>query len=131
MPTATLIKNPSEIFGLSASQLIGLGTDGNLAENEKRIPASKEEEALEKKRQISQMYQYYNYLIFEKNKESFNDINPDLRKMTYKYDPEVKSAFMTVQASPEVIKAAVGPIPSQKDDSEGLETHKKKPEKKG
>ena len=53
-----------------------------------------------------------NYLIFEKNKESFNDINPDLRKMTYKYDPEVKSAFMTVQASPEVIKAAVGPIPS-------------------
>ena len=63
---------------------------------------------LEKKRQISQMYQYYNYLIFEKNKESFNDINPDLRKMTYKYDNEVKNAYMTVQASPEVIKAAMG-----------------------
>ena len=42
------------------------------------------------------MYQYYNYLIFEKNKESFNDINPDLRKMTYKYDAEVKNAYMTV-----------------------------------
>jgi hypothetical protein len=54
------------------------------------------------------MYQYYNYLIFEKNKESFNDINPDLRKMTYKYDTEVKNAYMTVQASPEVIKAAMG-----------------------
>lgn len=54
------------------------------------------------------MYQYYNYLIFEKNKESFNDINPDLRKMTYKYDQEVKNAYMTVQASPEVIKAAMG-----------------------
>lgn len=54
------------------------------------------------------MYQYYNYLIFEKNKESFNDINPDLRKMTYKYDNEVKNAYMTVQASPEVIKAAMG-----------------------
>lgn len=54
------------------------------------------------------MYQYYNYLIFEKNKESFNDINPDLRKMTYKYDAEVKNAYMTVQASPEVIKAAMG-----------------------
>ena len=54
------------------------------------------------------MYQYYNYLIFEKNKESFNDINPDLRKMTYKYDSEVKNAYMTVQASPEVIKAAMG-----------------------
>ena len=65
-------------------------------------------ENLEKKRQISQMYQYYNYLIFEKNKESFNDINPDLRKMTYKYDSEVKNAYMTVQASPEVIKAAMG-----------------------
>ena len=63
---------------------------------------------LEKKRQISQMYQYYNYLIFEKNKEHFNDINPDLRKMTYKYDAEVKNAYMTVQASPEVIKAAMG-----------------------
>jgi hypothetical protein len=47
-------------------------------------------------------------LIFEKNKESFNDINPDLRKMTYKYDSEVKNAYMTVQASPEVIKAAMG-----------------------
>ena len=125
-----MIKNPSEIFGLSASQLIGLGTDGNLVENEKRPPVSKEEEALEKKRQISQMYQYYNYLIFEKNKESFNDINPDLRKMTYKYDPEVKSAFMTVQASPEVIKAAVGPIPSEREAPEELETNKKKPEKK-
>lgn len=67
---------------------------------------------LEKKRQISQMYQYYNYLIFERNKESFNDINPDLRKMTYKYDAEAKSAFMTVQASPEVIKAAMGMIPA-------------------
>lgn len=54
------------------------------------------------------MYQYYNYLIFEKNKEHFNDINPDLRKMTYKYDAEVKNAYMTVQASPEVIKAAMG-----------------------
>lgn len=54
------------------------------------------------------MYQYYNYLIFEKNKESFNDINPDLRKMTYKFDQEVKNAYMTVQASPEVIKAAMG-----------------------
>lgn len=54
------------------------------------------------------MYQYYNYLIFEKNKEHFNDINPDLRKMTYKYDEEVKNAYMTVQASPEVIKAAMG-----------------------
>lgn len=54
------------------------------------------------------MYQYYNYLIFEKNKDSFNDINPDLRKMTYKYDSEVKNAYMTVQASPEVIKAAMG-----------------------
>ena len=63
---------------------------------------------LDKKRQISQMYQYYNYLIFEKNKDSFNDINPDLRKMTYKYDSEVKNAYMTVQASPEVIKAAMG-----------------------
>jgi len=42
------------------------------------------------------MYQYYNYLIFEKNKEHFNDINPDLRKMTYKYDEEVKNAYMTV-----------------------------------
>lgn len=60
------------------------------------------------------MYQYYNYLIFEKNKESFNDINPDLRKMTYKYDAEVKNAYMTVQASPEVIKAAMGMnIPNQ------------------
>jgi hypothetical protein len=66
------------------------------------------QQQLEKKRQISQMYQYYNYLIFEKNKESFNDINPDLRKMTYKYDSEVKNAYMTVQASPEVIKAAMG-----------------------
>ena len=65
-------------------------------------------EQLEKKRQISQMYQYYNYLIFEKNKESFNDINPDLRKMTYKFDQESKHAFMTVTASPEVIKAAMG-----------------------
>ena len=63
---------------------------------------------LDKKRQISQMYQYYNYLIFEKNKEHFNDINPDLRKMTYKYDAEVKNSYMTVQASPEVIKAAMG-----------------------
>lgn len=54
------------------------------------------------------MYQYYNYLIFEKNKEHFNDINPDLRKMTYKYDAEVKNSYMTVQASPEVIKAAMG-----------------------
>lgn len=69
---------------------------------------NKEQTLLEKKRQISQMYQYYNYLIFEKNKESFNDINPDLRKMTYKYDTEVKNAYMTVQASPEVIKAAMG-----------------------
>lgn len=58
------------------------------------------------------MYQYYNYLIFERNKDSFNDINPDLRKMTYKYDNEVKNAYMTVQASPEVIKAAMG-IPPQ------------------
>jgi hypothetical protein len=56
----------------------------------------KEQTLLERKRQISQMYQYYNYLIFEKNKESFNDINPDLRKMTYKYDNEVKNAYMTV-----------------------------------
>ena len=63
---------------------------------------------LQKKQQISQMYQYYNYLIFEKNKESFNDINPDLRKMTYKYDNEVKNSYMTVTASPEVIKAAMG-----------------------
>ena len=59
------------------------------------------------------MYQYYNYLIFEKNKDSFNDINPDLRKMTYKYDSEVKNAYMTVQASPEVIKAAMGMNVSQ------------------
>lgn len=28
--------------------------------------------------------------------------------MTYKYDSEVKNAYMTVQASPEVIKAAMG-----------------------
>ena len=60
------------------------------------------------------MYQYYNYLIFERNKESFNDINPDLRKMTYKYDNEAKNAFMTVQASPEVIKAAMGMTPAEK-----------------
>ena len=59
------------------------------------------------------MYQYYNYLIFERNKESFNDINPDLRKMTYRYDSEVKNAYMTVQASPEVIKAAMGMIPKK------------------
>lgn len=68
---------------------------------------------MDKKRQISQMYQYYNYLIFERNKESFNDINPDLRKMTYRYDSEVKNAYMTVQASPEVIKAAMGMIPKK------------------
>jgi hypothetical protein len=30
--------------------MIGLGTDGNLVENEKKGPISKEEEALEKKR---------------------------------------------------------------------------------
>lgn len=28
--------------------------------------------------------------------------------MTYKYDSEVKNSYMTVQASPEVIKAAMG-----------------------
>lgn len=34
--------------------------------------------------------------------------------MTYKYDAEVKNAYMTVQASPEVIKAAMGMnIPNQ------------------
>ena len=55
-----------------------------------------QEQILERKRQISQMYQYYNYLIFEKNKESFNVINPDLTKMTYKYDTEVKNAYMTL-----------------------------------
>ena len=38
---------------------------------------------------------------------------------------------MTVQASPEVIKAAVGPIPSQRDIPEEQETQKKKQEKKG
>ena len=75
---------------------------------------------LEKKRQVAQMYQYYNYLIFEKNKESFNDINPDLRKMTYKYDDEVKNSYMTVQASPEVIKAAMG-----------MNVHRKEPAGKG
>lgn len=64
------------------------------------------------------MYQYYNYLIFEKNKDSFNDINPDLRKMTYKYDSEVKNAYMTVQASPEVIKAAMGMNVNQEAEAE-------------
>ena len=64
------------------------------------------------------MYQYYNYLIFEKNKDSFNDINPDLRKMTYKYDSEVKNAYMTVQASPEVIKAAMGMTVTQETEAE-------------
>ena len=73
------------------------------------------------------MYQYYNYLIFEKNKESFNDINPDLRKMTYKYDAEVKNAYMTVQASPEVIKAAMGMnIPQKKvEDAPGPDSAEK------
>lgn len=86
-----------------------LAADGQLTTEEK-----KKQDTLEKKRQISQMYQYYNYLIFERNKDSFNDINPDLRKMTYKYDNEVKNAYMTVQASPEVIKAAMGiPPPNQ------------------
>lgn len=60
-------------------------------------------------------------MIFEKNKESFNDINPDLRKMTYKYDSEVKNAYMTVQASPEVIKAAMGM------NQNGVKTDKSKP----
>ena len=80
----------------------------------------KEQSLLEKKRQISQMYQYYNYLIFEKNKESFNDINPDLRKMTYKYDNEVKNAYMTVQASPEVIQAAMGMNVDSKNSQEDM-----------
>lgn len=65
------------------------------------------------------MYQYYNYLIFEKNKESFNEINPDLRKMTYKYDNEVKNGYMTVQAYPEVIKAAMGLHDKKKGFEEG------------
>ena len=56
------------------------------ANSNKAEPVDPVQQQLERKRQISQMYQYYNYLIFEKNKESFNDINPDLRKMTYKYD---------------------------------------------
>ena len=82
---------------------VQISADGKMTTEEK-----KKQDTLEKKRQISQMYQYYNYLIFERNKDSFNDINPDLRKMTYKYDNEVKNAYMTVQASPEVIKAAMG-----------------------
>lgn len=67
--------------GLDLSMLNSAGANSNKAE-----PVDPVQQQLERKRQISQMYQYYNYLIFEKNKESFNDINPDLRKMTYKYD---------------------------------------------
>ena len=90
---------------------IGIPSSTDLPTSANQATASEQDtetKQLEKKRQISQMYQYYNYLIFEKNKDSFNDINPDLRKMTYKYDSEVKNAYMTVQASPEVIKAAMG-----------------------
>lgn len=93
----------------SDSANVQISADGKMTIEEK-----KKQDTLEKKRQISQMYQYYNYLIFERNKDSFNDINPDLRKMTHKYDNEVKNAYMTVQASPEVIKAAMGiPPPNQ------------------
>lgn len=70
------------------------------------------------------MYQYYNYLIFEKNKESFHDIPSDLRKMTYKYDKDVKNAFMTVQASPEVIKAAMGMNVKVKEESKEVQDQK-------
>lgn len=78
------------------------------AQSKDQVLLDPAQQQLENKRQISQMYQYYNYLIFEKNKESFNEINPDLRKMTYKFDNEVKNGYMTVQASPEVIQAAMG-----------------------
>lgn len=91
--------------------LKSLASSSSQKEQAPQDPALKE---LEDKRQISQMYQYYNYLIFEKNKESFNEINPDLRKMTYKYDNEVKNGYMTVQAYPEVIKAAMGLHEKQK-----------------
>ena len=93
---AEKLSNPLDLNSFAA-------TKSGPATGEPQPPAG-----LQKKQQISQMYQYYNYLIFEKNKESFNDINPDLRKMTYKYDNEVKNSYMTVTASPEVIKAAMG-----------------------
>jgi len=101
-------------FTVNNSKLAGAGGPGSpldlsfVKKSNDKDAEDPEQSLLEKKRQISQMYQYYNYLIFEKNKEHFNDINPDLRKMTYKYDAEVKNAYMTVQASPEVIKAAMG-----------------------
>ena len=99
-PATEVKSNPLDLSAFNSA--------GGASSSNKGEPADPVQQQLEKKRQISQMYQYYNYLIFEKNKESFNDINPDLRKMTYKYDQEVKNAYMTVQASPEVIKAAMG-----------------------
>ena len=113
--TTKLVSNLSEdYFNLDAKPFMpkkaapGLNLKSISKSDNNKEPLDPVTEQLEKKRQISQMYQYYNYLIFEKNKESFNDINPDLRKMTYKFDQESKHAFMTVTASPEVIKAAMG-----------------------
>jgi hypothetical protein len=66
------------------------------------------EEVVEKKRQISDLFQYYNFLLFNQHKDSFNSINPDLLKMSFKYDPELKNGYMTVQSRPEIMKAALG-----------------------
>ena len=48
-------------------------TDLALSSSKENDP---QEQKLLQKKQISKMYQYYNYLIFEKHKENLNNIPP-------------------------------------------------------
>ena len=88
-----------------------------------QISSSKEidpsEQKLLQKKQISKMYQYYNYLIFEKHKENLNDIDPSLRVLNKYYDKEVNRTVMVVNPKPETIRAAPGEKPAFKAEEPG------------
>jgi hypothetical protein len=77
-------------------------TKASTAEKENR------DSKVEKKREIADMFQYYNFLLFNQNKDSFNQIDPAWLKLTKQYDQEVDKSYMNVQSHPQIIKAALG-----------------------
>ena len=51
------------------------------------------------------MYQYYNFLMFERSADVFNEIGNKDPQSQKKFDPETKSEYVSVKQTPMMIQA--------------------------
>jgi hypothetical protein len=63
------------------------------------IPSKSSKDELEKKRNIAQMYSYYNYLLLESSRDELKKLDPKFREIRFDRDNPTEDLLLTLDTS--------------------------------